>query len=74
MDAVLEREEQQIDENDDDKVAHYAESAAVTEAYVTGKPIIALCGAIFVPSRDPEKLPVCSICKEIMDALFLVDN
>jgi len=74
METVLDRKEQQLEDEDNDKVAHYAEAAAVTEAYVTGKPIIALCGAIFVPSRDPEKLPVCSICKEIMDALFLGDN
>jgi hypothetical protein len=36
-----------------------------------GTPVIALCGKVFIPSRDPEKLRVCPICKEIVDALFL---
>jgi|TARA_B110000483_G_C18160789_1_gene529233 hypothetical protein len=57
--------------DEDDKVAHYAETASVTEGYVLGTPVIALCGEIFVPSRDPEKFPVCPICKEIVDALLL---
>jgi uncharacterized C2H2 Zn-finger protein len=25
----------------------------------------ALCGKIWVPTRDPEKFPVCPTCKEI---------
>jgi hypothetical protein len=51
--------------------AHYAESASVTEGYVMGTPIIAVCGKIFIPSKDPEKLRICPICKEIAEALFL---
>ncbi|HSI94187.1 MAG TPA: DUF3039 domain-containing protein [Jiangellaceae bacterium] len=27
--------------------------------------MIALCGKVWVPSRDPEKYPVCPRCKEI---------
>lgn len=57
--------------NDSEEFAHYAESASVTEGYIMGTPVIALCGAVFVPSKDPEKLRICPICKEIMDALFL---
>ena len=59
------------DDNDDEQFAHYAESASVTEGYIMGTPVIAICGKVFVPSRDPERLRVCPICKEIMDALFL---
>lgn len=59
------------DSDDSKHFAHYAEKAEVTEAYVLGNPIVALCGKIFVPFRNPEKLPVCPICKEIVDALFL---
>lgn len=72
---VLERpdvDEQILEDSDDSKhFAHYAEAAEVTEAYVMGNPIIALCGKIFVPFRNPEKLPVCPTCKEIINALFL---
>jgi hypothetical protein len=53
------------------KYAHYAESVSVTEGYVLGKPVLAVCGELFIPSRDPKKFPVCPICKEIVEALFL---
>ena len=59
------------DDNDEEQFAHYAESASVTEGYIMGTPVIALCGKVFVPFRNPEKLRVCSICKEIVEALFL---
>ncbi len=59
------------DDNDDEQFAHYAESASVTEGYIMGTPVIAICGKVFVPSKNPERLRVCPICKEIMDALFL---
>lgn len=59
----------QTDESED--FAHYAESASVTEGYIMGTTVIALCGVEFVPSRDPEKLRVCPICKKIVEALFL---
>ncbi len=53
------------------KYAHYAESVSVTEGYVLGKPVLAVCGELFIPSRDPKKFPVCPICKKIIEALFL---
>ena len=34
-----------------------------------GTPIIALCGKVWVPSRDPQKYPVCPACKEIWESL-----
>ncbi len=59
------------DDSDEEQFAHYAESASVTEGYIMGTPVIALCGKVFIPFRNPEKLRVCPSCKEIMDALFL---
>jgi hypothetical protein len=53
------------------KFAHYADSVSVTEGYITGKAVVAICGKIFVPSRDPKKFPICPICKELAEALFL---
>jgi len=35
---------------------------------VMGTPVVALCGKVWVPSRNPEKFPVCPECKEIWDA------
>lgn len=73
MTAVLEREAvlQKQDEDDDEHFAHYAEKVSVTEGYVLGTPVQAICGKVFIPHRDPDRLPLCHKCKEIADALFL---
>jgi hypothetical protein len=55
----------------DERVAHIAEADKITEAYITGIPIEALCGATFVPSKDPKGLPVCQACKEIYEGFIL---
>ena len=39
-----------------------------TEATVLGTPVVALCGKVWVPSRAPEKFPVCPECKELWDS------
>jgi len=54
--------------------AHYADSVSVTEGYITGKSVLAVCGKFFVPSRDPQKFPICPACKTIMDMLYLKDD
>lgn len=68
---VLERQDLETQEGDEEKFAHYAEAASVTEGYIMGTPVVALCGKIFIPSRNPERLRVCPICKEVMDSVFL---
>jgi hypothetical protein len=56
------------------KVAHIVKTepgesaiAKVTEARIYGYAVEALCGERFVPQRDPKKLPMCQVCKEIYD-------
>lgn len=44
--------------------------AVITEAMVTGTPLVALCGKKWVPSRDPSRYPVCPKCKEIRAQLL----
>lgn len=44
-------------------------AASVTEARVLGIPLEALCGKRWVPSRDPERFPVCPTCKERAEAM-----
>ena len=39
-------------------------------AYIEGTPIRALCGKVWVPTRDPSRYPVCPTCQEIVDTLF----
>lgn len=68
---LLEDTKEETQEGEDNRLAHYAESASVTEGYVMGTPVMALCGKLFVPTRDPNKFPICPICKEIVEALFL---
>ena len=36
---------------------------------VFGTPVVALCGKVWVPSRNPDKYPVCPECKEIWESL-----
>lgn len=71
MTSVLENTETVDADTGEPKFAHYAESVSVTEGYIIGKPVAALCGKIFIPSRDPKKFPVCPICKELVEALLL---
>ena len=42
-------------------------AAVVLEARIMGTPIEALCGFVWVPSRDPKQLPVCQKCKDIYE-------
>ena len=37
------------------------------EARIYGTPLTALCGYVWVPSRDPKQLPVCQECKSIYE-------
>lgn len=56
-------------DGDHERFAHIVVPAsAVTEAYVTGTPVTALCGKTWVPTRDPGRYQVCPTCKEILDA------
>jgi len=32
--------------------------------------VIALCGKVWTPGRDPKKFPVCPECKEVYDSLM----
>ena len=57
------------DDGGHDRFAHYVKKEKVVESAVSGKSIRALCGKKWIPSRDPEKYPVCPVCKEIYDGL-----
>jgi hypothetical protein len=55
------------DGGDSERFAHYADRDKITEAMVTGTPVVALCGKVWVPSRDPTKYPLCPECKLLFD-------
>jgi len=65
--TIEDRRTQTTDEGDHERFSHYAEKDKITEAMVTGTPITALCGKVWVPSRDPKRFPVCPTCKELYD-------
>ncbi|MCH8628338.1 DUF3039 domain-containing protein [Arsenicicoccus piscis] len=70
--SVLERErvEEQLQEpGDNERFSHYVRKEKITESAVTGTPVVALCGKVWVPGRDPKKFPVCPVCQEIYDGL-----
>ena len=67
LDLVDTDVDQQTNSNDNNELAHYAEAASVTEGYIMGTPVQALCGKIFIPSKNPERLKICPICKEIVE-------
>jgi hypothetical protein len=70
--AVLEREqveEQLIEPGDHERFSHYVRKEKILESALSGEPVTALCGKVWVPGRDPNRFPVCPICKEIYDGL-----
>lgn len=68
--AVLEREDtrtspQLSEPGDHERFAHYVRKEKIMESAMSGEPVIALCGKVWVPGRDPNRFPVCPACKEI---------
>ena len=66
---VQERVDYRLDEGDHERMSHYADKDKLMEAMVNGTPVVALCGKVWVPSRDPSRFPICPECKEIYDSL-----
>lgn len=62
------------DGGDHERFSHYVPKKKLTEAMVMGTPVVALCGKVWVPSRDPEKFPICPECKEAWEALKTGDE
>lgn len=58
-----------LDEGDHERFAHYVRKEKILESAMSGEPVIALCGKVWVPGRDPSKFPVCPDCKAIYDGL-----
>jgi hypothetical protein len=70
--AVLEREqvEEQLQEpGDHERFAHYVRKEKILESALSGDPVTALCGKVWIPGRDPQRFPVCPVCKEIYEGL-----
>jgi DUF3039 family protein len=62
-----ERVDYRLDEGDHERFSHYAPKDKIMEAMVEGTPVRALCGKVWVPSRDPQRFPICPVCKDLYD-------
>lgn len=56
-------------DGDHERLAHYVDKNKIVESAVTGTPVIALCGKVWVPNRDPQRFPICPECREIYESL-----
>lgn len=64
-----ERSDFRLDEGDHERFSHYVPKDKIVESAVTGKPVRALCGKKWTPSRDPERFPVCPDCKKVYERM-----
>lgn len=58
-----------IEPGDHERFSHYVKKEKIVESAVMGTPVIALCGKVWIPGRDPKNFPVCPACKEIHSRL-----
>ncbi|MGD8148422.1 DUF3039 domain-containing protein [Ornithinimicrobium sp. Y1694] len=72
--ALLEREDTRVapeisEPGDHERFSHYVRKEKILESALSGAPVIALCGKVWVPGRDPNRFPVCPMCKEIYESI-----
>lgn len=58
-----------LDQGDHERFSHYVQKNKIVESAVMGSAVVALCGKVWIPSRDPQKFPVCPTCKDIYEGL-----
>lgn len=67
--TLIEEQVQNLEPGDHERFSHYVRKEKIVESAVLGTPVVALCGKVWVPNRDPQKFPVCPECKEIYGQL-----
>lgn len=67
---TLQKPDPRTSQGDSDKYAHIVMKDDQMRGYTTGEPIKALCGKVWVPSRDYTGLPVCQRCIEARDRIL----
>ncbi|MBD3688944.1 DUF3039 domain-containing protein [Nanchangia anserum] len=68
--SVLERPEvrRQKSDGDNERYSHYVSQERL-KAAGPGRPVVALCGKVWVPMRNPQGYPVCPKCRAILDEM-----
>ena len=56
-------------DGDHERFSHYVVKDKIVDSAVTGTPVRALCGKVWVPTRDPKKFPVCPDCQRIYESM-----
>jgi hypothetical protein len=56
--------------DDSDSVAHIIKKSDWEKAYIMGEPVMALCGKLWVPHKNPDNLPMCGRCTETFREIF----
>lgn len=72
--AVLDKPEEKSDTRQDDggdadRFAHYVSSKEMARSRATGRPVVALCGKVWVPKHNPADYPICPECKKIYEQM-----
>jgi hypothetical protein len=57
------------DSGDHDLLAHYVKKEALEKAIFDGVPTLALCGKLWLPTKDALRYPICPECKEKWETL-----
>ena len=61
--------QEQVEDGDHERFSHYVQKDKILKSAMSGKPVIALCGKVWTPGRDPGKFPVCPTCKDIYEKM-----
>jgi hypothetical protein len=69
LDRTITEESIDYQSGDHERYSHYVKKNKIVESAVLGNAVEALCGKVWIPSRDPQKFPVCPTCQEIYEAL-----
>lgn len=56
-------------DGDHERFSHYVRKEKILESALSGDPVVALCGKVWVPGRDPQRFPVCPACREIYSGI-----
>ena len=68
-DVLEDRQTVPTDAGDHERFSHYVPKDKLTEAMVMGTPVVALCGKVWVPSRDPKRYALCGTCRDEYERL-----
>jgi hypothetical protein len=58
-----------FEDGDEERFSHYVPKDKLMAAMVDGVPVKALCGKMWVPTRDPDRFPICPNCKDIYEKM-----